>query len=93
MVQCRIYPSNRVPVMKIIKSATLAASLLAASTSFSHAGGFAEPIMEPEVIAEEAAGTAGGFVLPLILLAVLAAVAAGGGGGGGGGAVPPPVFR
>ena len=48
-----------------------------------HAGGMAEPLMEPEVIAEETAGTSG-FVVPLILLAVIAAVLLIDNGGGGG---------
>jgi len=39
--------------------------------------------MEPEVIAEETAGTSG-FVVPLILLAVIAAVLLIDNGGGGG---------
>jgi len=51
------------------------------ATAQAHAGGQAEPLMEPEVIAAETA-TSGGFVLPMILLALLVAVASGGGGGG-----------
>jgi len=39
------------------------------------AGGMAEPVMEPEVIAESTTGTGGGWVVPLILIAVIAAVA------------------
>lgn len=59
-----------------MKKLVLAAALTgAASTAF--AGGIAEPIMEPEIIVEETAGTtAGGIVVPLILLALIAAVAA-----------------
>ena len=46
-----------------------------------HAGGAAEPRMEPEVlspeiIAEEAASS-GGFILPLIFLVIIATVASG----------------
>jgi hypothetical protein len=59
-----------------MKKLVLAAALTgAASTAF--AGGIAEPIMEPEIIVEETAGTtAGGIIVPLILLALIAAVAA-----------------
>jgi hypothetical protein len=59
-----------------MKKLVLAAALTgAASTAF--AGGMAEPIMEPEIIVEETAGTtAGGIIVPLILLALIAAVAA-----------------
>ena len=59
-----------------MKKLVLAAALTgAASTAF--AGGMAEPIMEPEIIVEETAGTtAGGIIVPLLLLALIAAVAA-----------------
>jgi hypothetical protein len=59
-----------------MKKLVLAAALTgAASTAF--AGGFSQPVMEPEIIVEETAGTtAGGIVVPLILLALIAAVAA-----------------
>lgn len=46
-----------------------------------HAGGMAEPMMEPEVIVEESSASSGGFVLPLILLAIIAAIASSDGGG------------
>jgi len=73
-----------VTVMKVAKFAAagvLSASLMASGAV--HAGGMAEPLMEPEVIAEETAGTSG-FVVPLILLAVIAAVLLIDNGGGGG---------
>ena len=53
---------------------------LSASTAF--AGGMAEPMMEPEVISEEAAASSGGYVLPLILLAILVGIASGSSDGG-----------
>jgi hypothetical protein len=58
-----------------MKKLVLAAAISAgASTAF--AGGLSAPVMEPEIIVEETAGTtAGGIVVPLILLAVIAAVA------------------
>jgi hypothetical protein len=58
-----------------MKKLVLAAALTGlASTAF--AGGLAEPVMEPQIIVEETAGTtAGGIVVPLILLALIAAVA------------------
>ena len=58
-----------------MKKLVLAAAITAgASTAF--AGGMSEPVMEPEIIVEETAGTsAGGLVVPLLLLAVLAAYA------------------
>lgn len=62
----------------------LAAALaigLTFATAPAHAGGSAEPLMEPEVISAEAA-TSGGFVLPLMILVLLAAIASSGGGGG-----------
>lgn len=62
----------------------------------SYAGGFAEPRIEPEVmapeqvIAETAATSApGGIIVPLILLALIAAAAAASGGGGGAAPIPP----
>ena len=87
--------------MNITKSAVLAITVLAVASSPALAGGQAEPIMEPEVIAAESVGTAGGFVVPLILLAIIAAVAAGSGGSSGGMPIPaapvapvaPPIFN
>lgn len=60
-----------------MKKLALAAAISAfASTSF--AGGILapepEPVIEPEVVVEETAGT-GGFVVPLLLLAVVIAIA------------------
>lgn len=74
-------------VMELKKSIAIAAACLSLSSVHANAGGMAEPMMEPEVIAEEAAAGSSGFVLPLLLLVLLAAaVSSGGGGGGGGGA-------
>ena len=59
--------------MKYVKPVAAAAAALSMSTAPMHAGGVAEPLMEPEVIAEEAAASStGGFVLPLFLLILIA---------------------
>ena len=71
--------------MKMKNSVALGAVCLTLASAPVHAGGMAEPLMEPEVIAEEAEAGSSGFVLPLILLVLIAAVVSGGGGGGGGG--------
>jgi hypothetical protein len=52
-----------------------AAALAAIVAQPALAGGMAEPVMEPEVIAEESVGTGGGWIVPLILIALVAAVA------------------
>ena len=68
--------------MKLNKSVALVAACLSLASAQTQAGGFAEPLMEPEVIAEEAAAaSSSGFILPLLLL-VLVAVAISSGGGG-----------
>ena len=65
--------------VRTIAAASLAGTLVAGNVA---ADGFAQPIMEPEVIVEETVNaTAGGIIVPLLLLAIIAAVAAGGGGG------------
>ena len=68
--------------MKFVLATAAAVALATNSPSF--AGGFAAPMMEPEVIAEETSNS-GGFVLPLVLLALVVAVASNSGGGGGSG--------
>ena len=57
------------------KKFALAIGLSVALTAAqANAGGVAEPIMEPEVIVEEASASSGGFLLPLLLLALLVVV-------------------
>jgi hypothetical protein len=63
-----------------MKNAVFALSVAALISQPALAGGMAEPVMEAEVIAEESAGTGGGWVVPLILIAVIAAVASSSGG-------------
>jgi hypothetical protein len=72
-----------------INAIAVALVVALAATSPLQAGGFAEPLMEPEVvIAETAAASApGGIIVPLILLALIAAV----GLANGGGSTPIPV--
>jgi hypothetical protein len=58
-----------------MKKLALAAAIAAtASTAF--AGGMVEPVMEPEVVVTETAGTSGGILVPLLLLLVVAAAVA-----------------
>jgi hypothetical protein len=71
---------------KLGKPATIASGL-ALLTTPSHAGGMAVPIMEADVITADAAaaagaGSAAGWVLPLLFIAVLAAVASSSGSSG-----------
>ena len=58
-----------------MKKVALAAALSVAGTA-AFAGGYAEPVMEPEVIVEEASSSAAGIIVPLMLLLVVAAAAA-----------------
>ena len=67
---------------KLLTAVVISAAMLSAQA---HAGGMAEPLMEPEVVAEEAT-TSGGFIIPLVILAVIVAAISSSGGGGGGGA-------
>lgn len=55
------------------KVALAAAFSLAATTAF--AGGLDEPIVEPEIIVEDT-GTAGGWLVPVLLLVLLGAAVA-----------------
>jgi len=59
-----------------MKKLVLAAVLAVASTS-AFAGGMAEPVMEPEVVAAQTSSSAGGIIVPLLLLLVVAAAVAG----------------
>lgn len=60
--------------MKYTKPAAAVAASLSLTAAPLHAGALAEPLMEPEVIAEEAAAASStGFVVPLFFLVILAA--------------------
>ena len=61
--------------MEYKKPLALAAASVALATTPAHAGGVAEPVMEPEVIVEESRASSGGYLLPLLLIALLVAVA------------------
>lgn len=61
--------------MKKLVLAALAG--LAAPAAF--AGGLAEPVMEPEVVAAATSSSSGGIIIPLLLLLLIAAAASGGG--------------
>jgi len=57
-----------------MKKLALAAAFAAtASTAF--AGGYAEPVIEPEVIVQDTSSSAQGVIVPLLALILVAAVA------------------
>lgn len=64
------------------KALLLSTALTFGTAPFSHAGGMAEPVMEPEVVEQATSSSAGGLVIPLLLLLVIAAAASGGSNGG-----------
>ena len=68
--------------MNFKKLAVFAAVGTFALSASVQAGGIAEPMMEPEVIAEESTAS-GGFIIPLLILAVIVAAVSSGGGGSG----------
>ena len=70
--------------MKFSKTVAAAVLGLTLASGSVEAGGLAEPIMEADVIEEQAASS-GGYIIPLVLLAILIAIASGGSSGGGGG--------
>ena len=53
------------------------ATALSLATTSAFAGGMAEPMMEPEVVAKQTSSSAAGIIVPLLLL-VLIVVALGG---------------
>jgi len=63
--------------MRILKAAALAA--LVASPSF--AGGIAEPVIEREVVAQDAGSSSAGILVPLLLLVLIGVAISGGSGG------------
>ncbi len=67
--------------MNYLKPAAVAAATISMTSAPLHAGGAAQPLMEPEVIvAESAAAFSTGFVVPLLLLVIIAAAASSSGG-------------
>jgi len=67
--------------MKYLKPVAAAAAAISMTATPMHAGGAAEPRLEPEVLSpeviEEASTTSGGFILPLIFLVIIATAASG----------------
>lgn len=64
---------------KILLSSTTA---FAMSVCMASAGGMAEPVMEPEVVAAATSSSSGGLIVPLLLLLVIAAAVSSSGGSG-----------
>lgn len=59
-----------------MKKLALAAALsVAATTAF--AGGYTEPVIEPEVIVEDTSSSAAGIIVPILAVILLAAAASG----------------
>ncbi|SIO49194.1 hypothetical protein SAMN05444722_2642 [Rhodovulum sp. ES.010] len=57
-----------------MKKIALAAALSVAATS-AFAGGYSEPVMEPEIIVEDTSSSAGGIIVPILALILFAAAA------------------
>ncbi|ARE40647.1 hypothetical protein RGUI_2506 [Rhodovulum sp. P5] len=57
-----------------MKKLALAAALSVAATS-AFAGGYTEPVIEPEVIVEDTSSSAAGILVPLIAVILIAAAA------------------
>lgn len=66
------------------RSLLLSSALVLGSISSTWAGGLSEPVMPPEVIAENTSSSSAGVVVPLLLLLLIAAAASGSNSGGGG---------
>ena len=62
-----------------MKKLVLAVSF-AVCANAAFAGGMAEPVMEPTVVAAKTSSSAGGILIPLLLLILVAAAASSGGG-------------
>lgn len=68
----RVVVSHAISGGYTMKKLVLAAALTAAAST-AHAGSLADPVIEAPVIIEEATGSSGGVLLPLILLVLVAA--------------------
>ncbi len=60
-----------------MKAFGIAAAICVALTWSVHAGGLAEPVMEPDVVAEAASSSSAGIIVPILLLILIAAIASG----------------
>jgi hypothetical protein len=56
-----------------MKKFGIAAAMFVALVGSVHAGGMAEPVMEPEVVAEAASSSSAGIIIPILLLLLIAA--------------------
>ncbi len=74
---CEHYASRNKLEINMKKIALALAATFGATTAF--AGGMAEPVMEPEVVAAATSSSAGGIIIPLLLLLLIAAAVAGNG--------------
>jgi hypothetical protein len=63
--------------MRQIFTAAIAATTFA--TFAAQAGGYAEPVLEPEVIVEDTSSSSAGILIPILLLVLVAAAASSGG--------------
>lgn len=61
-----------------MKKLSIFALVAGLSASSAFAGGVAEPVMEPEVVAAATSSSAAGVIVPLLLLLVVAAALSGG---------------
>ena len=61
-----------------MKKLSILALVAGLSASAAFAGGVAEPVMEPEVVAAATSSSAAGVIVPLLLLLVIAAALSGG---------------
>lgn len=60
------------------KALLLSTALTLGASSLGHAGGMAEPVMEPAIIETATTSSASGLIVPLLLLLVIAAAASSG---------------
>ncbi len=58
-----------------MKKIALAAALSLAATT-AYAGGYADPVVEPEIIVQDTSSSAGGVIIPILLLLLVAAAIA-----------------
>lgn len=73
-----IYQDWGIHMHKTLLPVTIAATF--ALAAFAHAGGMAEPAMDPVVVEEATSSSSQDIVIPLLLLLIIAAVASSGDG-------------
>ncbi len=62
--------------MKMRKTLVTTVAVLGLSAGAALAGGWVEPVMETEVVAQQTGTSAGGILVPLLLLLLIAAAVA-----------------